>query len=77
MNEKMRYSWWSGSYERCAKPKEKTLEELRNEIFEITKKQNYITNCGLSPEVTALALKELQEQKEELKVLLHKKVDEL
>ena len=54
-----------------------TLQELRDKIFEITKKQNYISNCGLSAKVESLAIKELQEQKDELKAIMHKKVDEL
>lgn len=54
-----------------------SLSELESAVFEITKKQNYISNCGLSDEVTALAIKELQEQKKELLELMHKKVDEL
>lgn len=62
--------------------KERTLEdlslsELENKIFEITKKQNYISNCGLSKEVTSLAVKELQEQKKELLGAMHRKVDTL
>lgn len=62
--------------------KEKTLEdlsltELENKVFEITKKQNYILNCGLSEEVTSLAVKELQEQKKEFLEAMHRKVDDL
>ena len=52
-------------------------EELENKVFEITKKQNYISNCGLSEEVTSLAVKELQEQKKELLEAMHRKVDTL
>ena len=54
-----------------------SLRELESAVLESTKKQNYISNCGLSAEVTALAIKELQEQKKELLKLMHKKVDEL
>ena len=54
-----------------------SLRKLEDKVFEITKKQNYISNCNLSEEVTALAIKELQEQKKELLELMHKKVDEL
>ena len=54
-----------------------SLRELEDKIFEITKKQNYISNCGFSVEVTSLAIKELQEQKKDLLNLMHKKVDEL
>ena len=66
----------------CGCVREKKLEdlslrELEDKVFEITKKQNYISNCNLSEEVTALAIKELQEQKKELLELMHKKVDEL
>lgn len=52
-------------------------EELENKVFEITKKQNYISNCCLSEEVTSLAVKELQEQKKELLEAMHRKVDTL
>lgn len=76
MNEKLffesvSYGYWP------PREKEKTLEELQAEICEITEKQTYISNCGLSKEVTSLAIKELQEQKARLKKLMHKKVDEL
>lgn len=54
-----------------------SLRELEDKIFEITKKQNYISNCGFSVEVTSLAIKELQEQKKDLLNLMHMKVDEL
>ena len=54
-----------------------SLQELRDKVFEITKKQKYIADCGLSEEVTALAFKELEEQKKELKEIMHKKVDSL
>jgi hypothetical protein len=53
------------------------LEELRDKVFEITKKQKYIADCGLSEEITLLAIKELDEQKQELKEIMHKKVDKL
>lgn len=58
----------------CKKTPAMTLSELESAVFEITKKQNYISNCGLSAEVTALAIKELQEQKKELLKLMHKKL---
>ena len=54
-----------------------TLQELEDKVFEVTKKQNQITHWGLSPEVEALAIKELEAQKAEFKVLMHKKVDAL
>ena len=54
-----------------------SLQELESKVFEITKKQNYISNCGLSEEVTSLAIKELQEQKKELLKAMHRKVDTL
>lgn len=54
-----------------------SLSELESAVFEITKKQNYISNCGLSDEVTTLVIKELQEQKKELLEIMHRKVDEL
>lgn len=61
----------------CKKTLVMSLSELESAVFEITKKQNYISNCGLSTEVTALAIKELDEQKKELLELMHRKVDEL
>lgn len=61
----------------CEKTPTMSLSDLENAVFEITKKQNYISNCGLSAEVTTLAIKELQEQKKKLLDLMHKKVDEL
>jgi len=61
----------------CKKTHQLSLSELESAVFEITKKQNYISNCGLSAEVTSLAIKELQEQKKELLALMHRKVDEL
>jgi hypothetical protein len=54
-----------------------TLRELEDKVFEITKKQNQITHWGLSPEVEALAIKELEAQKAEFKELMHKKVNNL
>ena len=54
-----------------------SLTELENKVFEITKKQNYILNCGLSKEVTSLAINELQEQKKGLLEAMHRKVDTL
>lgn len=61
----------------CKKTHAMSLSELESAVFEITKKQNCISNCGLSAEVTTLAIKELQEQKKELLELMHRKVDEL
>jgi hypothetical protein len=61
----------------CKKTPPMSLSELESAVFEITKKQNYISNCGLSAEVTALAIKELKEQKRELLELMHRKIDEL
>lgn len=43
----------------CNKTLSMSLSDLESAVFEITKKQNYISNCGLSVEVTALAIKEL------------------
>lgn len=54
-----------------------SLTELENKVFEITNKQNYISNCGLSAEVTSLAVKEIQEQKKGLLEAMHRKVDTL
>ena len=62
----------------CERPKRNmdlTLQELEDKVFEITKKQNQITHWGLSPEVEALAIKELQAQKADLKALMHQKVE--
>lgn len=61
----------------CKKMPSMSLSELESAVFEITKKQNYISNCGLSAEVTSLAIKELQDQKKELLEQMHKRVDEL
>ena len=61
----------------CKKTHQMSLSELESAVFEITKKQNYISNCGLSAEVSSLAIKELQEQKKELLEQMHRKVDEL
>lgn len=61
----------------CKKTLSMSLSDLENAVYEITKKQNYISNCGLSDEITALAIRELQEQKKELLDLMHKKIDEL
>lgn len=54
-----------------------SLTELENMVLKIAQKQNYIKNCGLSAEVTSLAVKELQEQKKELLKTMHRKVDTL
>lgn len=62
----------------CERPKRNydlTLRELEEKIRKITEKQNYILECGLSPEVEALAIKELQAQKADLKALMHQKVE--
>ena len=61
----------------CKKTPAMSLSDLESAVFEITKKQNYISKCGLSAEITALAIKELQKQKNELLELMHRKVDEL
>lgn len=61
----------------CKKIYPLSLSELESEVFEITKKQNFISNCGLSEEVTSLAIKELQEQKKDLLDQMHRKIDEL
>jgi hypothetical protein len=54
-----------------------SLRELEDKVFEITKRQNYISNCGLSTDLTNLAILELQDKKKDLLELMHKKVDEL
>ena len=61
----------------CKKTHPMSLSELESAVYEITKKQNYISNCGLSAEVTSLAIKELQDQKKDLLEQMHRKVDEL
>ena len=71
-----------GIYCCCTRESERKLEdlslrELEDEVWKITEKQNYISNCNLSEETTSLAIKELQEQKKELLELMHKKVNEL
>ena len=63
--------------ERESRLEDLSLRELEDRVLEITKKQNYISNCGLSDEVTSLAIKELEEQKKELRKIMHRKVDEL
>lgn len=63
--------------EMCHRMTELSLSELESKVSEITKKQNFISNCGLSAEVTALAIKELQLQKKELLEAMHRKIDEL
>lgn len=62
--------------------KEKTIyemhmDELRDKIFEITKKQNQLSHFGLSEELYSLGRLELQEQKKEMINQMHKLVDEL
>ena len=54
-----------------------SLRELENEIWEITKKQNQITEFNLSKPVETAALIELDEQKKQFKEMMHKKVEEL
>lgn len=69
---------WSSIFpEKEKKLENLSLRELEDKVFEITKRQNYISNCGLSDEVTRAAFMELQEQKKELLELMHKRVDEL
>jgi hypothetical protein len=75
MNPKLEYGCFYCKKER--RLEDLTLEELRDKVFEITKKQKYIADCGLSEEITLLAIKELDEQKQELKEIMHKKVDKL
>lgn len=60
-----------------AKKTDLSLGELEDKVYEITKRQNFISNCGLSEEVTSLAIRELQEQKKDLLSLMHKKVEAL
>ena len=43
---------------KCEKTQPLSLSELESTVHKITKKQNYISNCGLSAEVTALVIKE-------------------
>ena len=69
---------WAGILPEKEKKLEKmSLRELEDKVFEITKKQNYISNCGLSDELTKAAFLELQEQKKDLLELMHQRVDEL
>lgn len=75
MNERLCFELHCGRRERTNE--DLTLQELEDKIFEITKKQNQITHWGLSQEVEALATKELQAQKKELKEIMHRKVENL
>lgn len=75
MRERLCFELHCGRKERT--DEDLTLQELEDKIFEITKKQNQITHWGLSPEVEALAIKELQVQKNELKEIMHRKVENL
>ena len=75
MHERLTFELHCGRRERT--DEDLTLQELEDKVFEITKKQNQITYWGLSPEVEALAIKELEAQKTELKELMHKKVEAL
>lgn len=54
-----------------------SLQELENEVHEITKKQNQITHWNLSKTLETLVIKELQDQKKELLDVMHRKVNEL
>lgn len=54
-----------------------SLKELENRVFEITKKQTYITHWGLRKETIDSVINELQEQKKSLLDLMHKKIDKL
>lgn len=68
---------WFKVFDIAKKIDELSLGELENEVFEITRRQNFISNCGLSEAVTSLAIGELQEQKKDLLSLMHKKVEAL
>ena len=54
-----------------------SLRDLEERVCELTDKQNYIRDCGLSCEVTSLAIRELDEQKAEIRRVMHKLVDML
>ena len=75
MHERLTFELHCGRRERT--DEDLTLQELEDKIFEITKKQNQITHWRLSQEVEALAIKELQAQKNELKEIMHRKVENL
>ena len=77
MHERLTFGTICCEYERRNSKENLTLQELEDKVFEITKKQNQITHWGLSPEVEALTIKELEAQKTELKELMHKKVEAL
>ena len=54
-----------------------SLQELEVKLDSINEKQQLIVSCGLSPEVEALALKELQVKKDTIKDIMHKKINRL
>lgn len=77
MHERLAFGTICCEYERRNSKENLTLQELEGKVFEITKKQNQITHWGLSLEVEALAIKELEAQKAEFKEIMHRKVENL
>jgi hypothetical protein len=68
---------WPNHFYCCEQQRKPTLDELREKVMKITESIKCINDSELSVEVTALAIKELQEKKTELIKLMHKMVDEL
>ena len=54
-----------------------SLHELELKVGNLTEKQQQVLNCGLSAEVEALALKELQDKKDAIKEIMRKKINRL
>lgn len=47
----------------CKKTQSMSLSDLESAVFEITKKQNYISNCGLSAESLRLQLRSYRKRR--------------
>lgn len=68
---------WENRYYCCNRQRETTLEEAKEKVTKITEAIRSISDCDISDEVKALAIKELQEKKAKLIALMHQRVDEL
>lgn len=65
-------------FEREPRLEDLTLNELEEKVFEVTRKQNFISNCEeLSSTVVSAAVAELEVQKEIYKSVMRKKIDNL
>ena len=65
-------------YEREPRLTDLSLSELEEKVFEITRKQNFISNCEeLSNSVSNAAIAELEAQKEIYKMAMRNKIDTL